>query len=242
MPSPSRITRSPRRRRTVALRVLPDGTLTVQAPLRTSLKWIEGFIASRAKWIERRVAEATRKRTAPSVTLETGALIPYEGRFLLLNISSFRTSAAPKARREDPESRLVENHVIVSLPDDLPPQDRQAEIRTELILWYKKQARRVFAERLAFWAERMNLKPSRLIISSPARRWGSCNAKNEIRLNWRLVMASPEILDYVIVHELAHIPHKNHSTAFWRCVARAVPDCKEKRKTLHNWNGAEWLS
>ncbi len=218
MPDTPRITRSARRRRTVALRVLPDGTLKVQAPLRTSLKWIERFIASRAKWIEQRVAEAVRKKTAQLVVLGEETKVPYLGDFLALG------------------------SLPLSVPRDLSPADRQAEIRTALTLWYKKQARQVFAERMAHWADTMKVKPSRLIVTSPARRWGSCNAKNEIRLNWHLIMAAPEILDYVIVHELAHIPHKNHGPAFWRCVALFVPDWKKRREALRKWTDEKELS
>lgn len=212
------ITRSSRRHRTVALRVSPDGKLVVQAPLRTSLKWIERFIASRSKWIEKRLAESARKRTASPVVLNAETKVPYLGKPLLL--------------KELPVSAL----------ENLSYAENQAEMRTELVLWYKKQARKVFSERLKHWATLMKVKPARLIVTSPARRWGSCNAKNEIRLNWRLIMAEQEILDYVIVHELAHIPHKNHGATFWRCVALSVPDYKQKRKELHLWNGSDWLT
>lgn len=110
-----------------------------------------------------------------------------------------------------------------------------AEIQTELHLWYKKQARRVFQERLPEWAARFGVTHGRLIVTNPSRRWGSCNAKNDIRLNWRLILLPPELLDYVVAHELAHVLHKDHSRAFWHTLATVMPDCRVRRARLREW-------
>lgn len=202
------ITRSAKRKRTVALQVQPDGSVQVHAPLRTSLKWIEAFVASRARWIERRRREVQAKRQAAQLVLTPETPVPYLGAYAPL------AHYCPEARgMTDP-----------------------AELRTELVLWYKKQARRELPARTAAWAEKTGLKPSKVLVSAPRQRWGSCNEKNEIRLSWRLILAPPELVDYVIVHELAHIPHKNHGRSFWNCVARFLPDWQARRKALR---GAE---
>jgi predicted metal-dependent hydrolase len=110
---------------------------------------------------------------------------------------------------------------------------RREEARLEILLWRKKQARRIFQERTDVWAARIGVKYRRLTPSNPRRQWGSCSAQNDIRINWRLVMAPPDLLDYVIVHELCHVTHKNHSKRFWNFVAVAMPDWKIRRKALH---------
>lgn len=225
--------RTAKRRRTVALRVLSDGTLSVQAPLRTSLKWIEAFVASRAGWIEKRRVERAKEAEKAPVLLTEGMELPFLDTPLTLKIEA----SVPMHPPFDPQ----EGSLTLFLPEGLTEEERRAEIRTELILWYKKKARALFAERLAFWSSVMKLAPSRLVVTAPERRWGSCNAKNEIRLNWRLIMGKAAWLDYVIVHELAHIPHKNHGARFWRRVEAALPAFRQSRQELQNWKGENWL-
>ena len=221
------ITRSRKRRRTVALRIEPDGSVRVQAPLRTSLSWINAFVASKLDWIARQqkiIRE--RKSLAALPLLDDGSMVPFRGQMLRLVIAT--TSHNPIQYREDQTLHL-------GLLPDLSPAARQAEVRTELTLWYKKQARVVFQERLTHWAERLEVRPSRLVVTNPQRRWGSCNSKNEIRLNWRLIMAAPEILDYVVAHELCHISHKNHGRGFWRSLEAVMPDMKTRRQALRSF-------
>jgi predicted metal-dependent hydrolase len=110
--------------------------------------------------------------------------------------------------------------------------DIREEIRLEIMLWYKKRARIVFRDCVAQWGEITGLRPRRVTVSNARRQWGSCSAGNDVRLNWRLVTAPPPLLDYVIVHELCHIAHKNHSQRFWDLVERYIPDCRARRREL----------
>ncbi|MFA6279582.1 MAG: SprT family zinc-dependent metalloprotease [Bdellovibrionales bacterium] len=219
------ILRSARRKRSVALHVQPDGTLCVQAPMRTSVAWINRFIESKAAWIARRRARVQEKASRPTPVVEDGAFVSYQGQLRRVRL------VEEGATVEGGEADVI----LFSLPAGLSDEGRRVEAQTELTLWYKRQARRVFAERLALWAERLSLRPARLIVTAPLRQWGSCSATNDIRLNWRLIMAAPELLDYVIVHELCHIPHKHHGKAFWRSVEAAMPDAKALRRTLRAW-------
>jgi len=115
---------------------------------------------------------------------------------------------------------------------------RREEARLEILLWHKKQARKIFRERTDSWAAHMGVKYRRLTPSNPRRLWGSCSAQDDIRLNWRLIMASPGLLDYVIVHELSHVVHKNHSKRFWNLVASIMPDWKGRRHELRKLDPA----
>ena len=213
------IVRSKKRRRSVALTVEPDGSVRVLAPMRTSLSWIQDFIAGKADWIARRRsqhAQETRRKEPP----RDGATVPFQGVPHTLCIN------------REAETQPC---IALTIPDGLSEAALPAEIQTELTLWYKKQARRVFAQRVAHWAAVMEVRPARLVVSAPERRWGSCSAKNDIRLNWRLIKAAPELLDYVIVHELSHIPHKNHGKRFWRMVEKYIPDAKTLRRELRGF-------
>lgn len=226
IPSPTLI-RSKKRKRTVALHVQPDGSLRILAPQKTSLSWINAFIAEKAAWIARRRAALAHKKERPLLVLEDGALIPFRGQTLRLALT-----AGPSPQTSYTEK---EEFLQITLPADLSPDQRQEEIRTELILWYKKQARTLLPERVAYWSAALGLHPSRLIWANPRHQWGSCNSKNEIRLNWRLVAAPPAIADYVIAHELCHIPHKNHGVRFWRLMEKIMPDVRQRRQALRRW-------
>lgn len=101
--------------------------------------------------------------------------------------------------------------------------------------WYakkKKEARKLFEQRIAHYEKLTGLKVKRLRLSSAKTRWGSCSLDASISLVWRLVLAPIEIVDYVIVHEIMHIRHPNHSREFWASVAELMPDYKERRKWL----------
>jgi len=265
IPSPT-IVRSKKRKRTVALHVEADGTLTVMAPMRTSLSWINAFIAQKTAWIARRQKAQAEKRQCPPLVLQDGCLIPFLGQELRVVV---QTEPPLKRHREtlqgrgdpqrdqspDNESSLLNMDCRapqtglamtaiegtppafpVTVPEGLSSQDLHAEIKTELTLWYKRQARHVFQQRAAAWAERMGVSPARLIVTAPKRRWGSCSAKDEIRLNWRLIMLPDELLDYVIVHELCHIPHKNHGKRFWKMVGDFIPQVSEKRQAIRKYD------
>ncbi|MDA1002925.1 MAG: M48 family metallopeptidase, partial [Chloroflexi bacterium] len=84
------------------------------------------------------------------------------------------------------------------------------------------------------WATRLGWEPRRVIVKAQRRRWGSCARDGTVRLNWRLVMAEPALIDYVIVHELAHLAEPNHGPAFWARVRSALPDCDRLRRRLRD--------
>ena len=97
----------------------------------------------------------------------------------------------------------------------------------------RHDAARLIKERVALYAEKLQLFPKKVVIKDQRRRWGSCSSRTgAVNLNWRLVMAPLEVLDYVVVHELSHLKHADHSPAFWAHVAQFVPDYKARRKWL----------
>jgi predicted metal-dependent hydrolase len=113
----------------------------------------------------------------------------------------------------------------------------QEDIRLEILLWLKKRAKAKFQKRVDFWAKRLGVRYQKMVVANAERRWGSCSAENVIRLSWRLIMAPLPILDYVVVHELCHVRHKNHGPQFWGQVEGAVPEYKARRKRLRAIGG-----
>ncbi len=105
----------------------------------------------------------------------------------------------------------------------------------DLKKWYLKQAKAILIERTDYFATEMNLYPRKVIVKNQKARWGSCSADNVIRFNWKVIQAPLELIDYLIVHELAHIQEKNHSRRFWDLVATHIKDPIASRKALQHF-------
>jgi hypothetical protein len=217
------VTRSRRRRRTIAFKMESDLSLRVLAPFSVRLGALTKILQDRAPWIVRELAN--RKTVAPQNDFADGASFSYLGHAYTLRVT--QGDHAPQCCFLSP--RFLRVHV----PDAaLSPENLRREVRLEILLWMKKRARVKLKKRLDLWAEKMGVDYKKLIVTDPARRWGSCSADNIIRLNWRLMMAPLPVIDYVVAHELAHVRHKDHSPRFWAFLAQAMPDAQARRKIL----------
>ena len=204
-----------RGRRGVGLKV-DEGGLTVSAPASMPLARIEALVRESESWVLRKVAEWSGRRVPP-MEWRDGAPLPYLGAELRLRV-------APAAR---PHVELGEGELIARVPQATPERLQHA-----VIGWYKRTALAHLAERTAALAALAGLAAPRVFVSSARARWGSCNARREIRLAWRLIKARPALIDYVICHELAHLRHMNHSAAFWSEVESHCPDYRRLRDEL----------
>ncbi len=203
------------RRKTIAIIIQTDGSLLVRAPLRASLKHIQTLVDERAAWIQRKQELARRRAAVVSPRLYTpGAHFPYLGVDYPLQIVD---AAAPLLR--------LEGSFYLA---------RAALERAEAVFtaWYWEQARQVITERLAHLAAQHGMTYSRLRIMQARTRWGSCGAGGSLNFNWRLVLAPLPVVDYVIIHELAHLQEHNHSPAFWDLVRRMMPEYKAQAAWL----------
>ncbi len=211
--------RSSTRRRTLSLELRADGSLTVATPRSLSLASIRAFVASRRAWIEAKRALLTA-RTPPRVLPENGARLPYLGSELVLNVA-----IAPSRRAA---CRCESGRLVIKVPHN-------TAIRPAIEAWYRRAAATHVAARLAFFAPLVGRAARKLVIRAQRTRWGSCSARGTISLNWRLMQAPPEILDYVVVHELCHLLVPNHSARFWNEVARILPDYHARRAALREF-------
>ena len=220
------VMRSRKRTRTIALRIEPEQTLRILAPLRTKRAVIEAMLTRRGVWIRERMADLQKRMEArPIVSFRDGDCFLFKGETLRLRLS--QDPHRPSACWSDD----VGLHVNIPEPD-LSPQALCAEVRFETKLWYKKQARKECEERIAFWNQQTKIQHRHLLMSQPEKRWGSCDGQDVIRINWQLIRAAPRLIDYVLLHELCHVVHKNHSPAFWRLVGAYMPDYLLRRKEL----------
>lgn len=218
------VRRSRRRRKTLQITLDADGVI-VAAPLRTPASEVHNFVEQRVPWILRH-AEQAMHDAAPR-PLGTGETVPYLGREACLSIDS--------GGGNQPIVQFNPWRFDVTLPAAIPDGARADAIRSALIEWYRVRAGEILRERVDTWWSRLGddrPSPPRVLVRDQRRRWGSCTASGTIRLNWRLVMAAPMLIDYVVVHELTHLRTMNHSPAFWAHVALAIPDYRERRAHL----------
>ncbi len=206
------------KRKTLSLCVKPNCTVEVRAPLRTSAKEIDRFVAVHEAWIEKNKQIATeRNKQREAFCIDYGTEVCFFGKRIPIKAADIK-----KAELRDE---------CVLLPRSL----NKTEIKEALIKLYKQTAKDYIAERLPVFAEQIGVKPSRLTVTSAKTNWGSCTA-DRVHFSWHIIMAEKEVIDYVIIHELVHILHHNHSKSFWSEVEKHCPDWKTLRKKLKTYS------
>lgn len=214
------VVRSRRRRKTITITIDETRGVVVAAPVRTSEKQVRELVRKRAAWIRGHLAVAPAPRRAPA----SGDSLPFLGRNIPMLV---RITPSPR-----PAVALADREIQVLLPDSVDEDARPGVIARALDRWYHERARDDLATRTAAWSQTTGTTPTAVLVRNQRRRWGSCGADGTLRFNWRLVMAPPEVVDYVVVHELVHIRVPNHSLAFWSEVERYLPDYRALRARL----------
>jgi predicted metal-dependent hydrolase len=219
-------------RRTIGLSVGPDG-LSVRAPRWTPVAEVEALLHDKATWVldklqraRERAGELAQART----TWANGAELDFLGQRVRLLLDPTHGFVQIGAVLEPPASDASER--VVTLRLGLSQNASEAQIRDAAQAWLMRQAKRVFAERLNHFAPQLGVRYTQLRLSNASTRWGSASADGTIRLNWRLIHLKMEMVDYVVVHELSHLRHMDHSPLFWDVVAGVLPDHKQRRQAL----------
>ncbi len=204
-------------RKTVAILVHPDGQVTVRAPRQASMEQIQAFFDSKAEWIEKKREIARQKRASKPTPrkFEAGE------RFLFLG-------------KEYPLVVCEEKGKPLTLESDrfvLRPSPRHAP-REIFYMWYEVEAHMIIEQRVEALAAKFGLSYSKIRITSARTRWGSCSTNGTLSFTWRLIMAPQQVIDYVVIHELAHLIEANHSKRFWDRVAAMDRDYTKHVKWL----------
>jgi predicted metal-dependent hydrolase len=209
--------------------VIKPGKIEVVAPPKVSERRIKAFVEAQQDWIRAAVKRiADRVQAVPTLApahYADGACIPFQGRQIPLQIK-------PTAAKTIRIQLYIDTTFIVYLPTGIARQQSSELIRLALIRWMKNQARQQASALIERHARQFGLFPRSLRIKTQKSRWGSCGPQNDINLNWLLMLAPPSALEYVVVHELCHIKHKNHSKDFWLLVAEHFPDYQQQRRWL----------
>ena len=210
--TPYTLTRS--RRRTIAIYVR-NGGVEVRAPLRTSIREIERFILEKQDWITANLAESKEQsERKENFMLNYGDMVLYCRRQYAITPSS--------------SGKIGVSSDNFYIPAALPHE----QIKAACVETYKILAKSDLTLKTYEYAAKMAVTPTSVKINNATTRWGSCSAKKSLNFSWRLIMADEEVIDYVVVHELAHLIEMNHSARFWAVVELTLPDYKERKTRL----------
>ena len=219
------------RRRTIGFIVGAEG-LVVRAPRWTPLYEVDAALKEKASWILRKLQE-TRERAQrhddTRIAWADGAELPYLGDTIRIQLDPEHGFTARGAQLDGPTLRV-----------GLPHSATQDQIRDAVQAWLMRHAQALFKQRLDHFAVQLGVKWSKLSLSNAGTRWGSAKSDGSIRLHWRLVHFRPEVIDYVVAHELSHLRVMDHSPRFWDTVRSVVPDYAELRGQLKDEAIPKW--
>ncbi|MCE5286799.1 MAG: M48 family metallopeptidase [Pelosinus sp.] len=210
-------------RKTIKIKIDSPTQIEITAPTGYPRKAIEEMLTHKSTWLIKQLDTlAIMAKNPVNKTLTEGAQLLFLGQPRKLTILNTALETAVALSDETIEVRIAAN---------APP------LATVLFEWYVKNAGTTLAEKTKYWATQIGVQPQRLTIRDQKTRWGSCSTRGNINYNWRIIMAPEEIIDYLVVHELCHLEHPNHSLCFWQLVERFIPDCKARRHWLRE-NGS----
>lgn len=206
-------------RKTFCLKIDDNGDIIVVAPKKANLTDISRLIQKKSRWIQktRKLINETKEFTKERKFVE-GEIFFYLGEKYSLKYYN------GEQIQLDGEKSLL-----------LAPYSNIRNVKDKILEWYIVKAQTIFRKYLDRWSENMNIKYSKFSLTNAKTRWGSCNRNFVIKLNWRLIMMPTKAIEYIVVHELAHIIHPNHSKSFYNFVARFCPYYKESIKLLKKY-------
>lgn len=214
--------RRSQRRRTLGLTVERDGELVIAAPASADEATLSAFVREKRLWIYRKLAEkAELHRSVPRKEFVDGEGFLYLGR-------SYRLKLVDE---QDAPLKLVNGRFRLRR-DDLP------DARNTFIRWYRARGQQWLTAKVRSYTDRMEVAPSQVRVQDLGYRWGSCGKGEALYFHWKTILLPQSIVEYVVVHELAHLHIPHHTPAFWRRVERVMPDY-ERRK---NWLAANGLT
>ena len=216
------VRRSTGRKKTVQITLTGNGVL-VAAPAKLPAKEIREIVRKRARWIVGRLSEAALQATP--MRFVSGETLPYLGRDVKMVVESGDVPASTV--------RFNQWCFQVAVPTGIPETDRADRIRHSIIQWYKDLAADRLQTGVELWRPKLGVgEQPRILVRDQRSRWGSCASDGTLRFNWRVMMLEPALIDYVMVHELAHLTVMNHSNEFWGLVSDVLPDVQNRRKLL----------
>ena len=212
------IVRSKKRRRTLVLCVERSGKVLVRAPVRATQDAIHAFVIEKRRWIEKKLSQVRQEQ----IQHKPRAFLPGEKFLYLGKLYPLRITNATNGQ---PPLHLLEGefHLTESIRE---------KAKNLFMEWYRKEAEMIIRQRIGLYRDTLQVHPTKERITSARCQWGGCSARNTLTFSWRIIMAPLHVIDYVVIHELAHIREKNHSPKFWKIVEATLPNYRDHRDWL----------
>ena len=216
------VRRSARRRKTVEI-ALDGGNVRVLSPSNLPAEDVRRIVRKRAPWILERLADSPvgpiQRRFA------SGDTLPYLGQDVKVVV---QTGDIPA-----PEVHFGRYQLRVSVPHSMGDTEQAEQVQSAIAGWFKYRAAEMLLKKVDVWRPRLDIdERPRILVRDQRSRWGSCSADGTIRFSWRVMMLELPLIEYVVVHELAHLKVMDHSAAFWEVVLGVMPDAKDRRRRL----------
>lgn len=210
-----------RRRKTICLRVVSPEVIEIIVPVKTPDFDIEKLLQNKIGWVKKQFeALRTLADTPVNSMVCDGASILFLGQPYILKIS--------QAAAENSVT-ISDNTILVNIS---PNSSRKSDCTVVLESWYKKTAADILIDKTNYWSLRLGVSPVKINIKNQKTRWGSCSSRGSINYNWRIVMAPPAVINYLVIHELSHLIVPNHGREFWKAVEKYCPNFKISRNWL----------
>lgn len=210
----------------ITIKVKHPNTVTSVSPKSVNNEFIHDLVISRSRWILNKLNEFKNKESEnPPILFVDGDKIPYLGNYYTLNVYKEKNTIKCSLIFE-------ENKFIAKVPFNISSNDQYIKLRELLINLYLTEGGKLIKERISIYSKKLNLYPESITLKEQKTSWGTCSSKGNIYINWKVLLAPLDILDYVLVHELCHLKHMNHSKEYWSLVGTIFPDYKEKRNYL----------
>lgn len=195
------------KRKTIEIHITSDGRVEVRCPMRVNRFIVDEFVKSKEKWIEKHLTAINNRCKTP---LEIGGKMLFLGK----------------------EYPICENESRSYFDGETMYIQKDADIYAALAEFYRIKAKELIPPIVHRAESRMGMYANKISITSATTRWGSCSDKNNLNFSWRLMLAEPETIEYVTIHELSHIKEKNHGKRFWQLVERYMLDFKVHKEKL----------
>lgn len=212
------------RRRSISI-VVHRGKVNVKAPIFVPKSVVQDFVDSKSHWVSKKLKQQEdwiEAEQQAKKRYEDGEIFLYLGEPLSLVVSTGSKSAVS----------MSEGQLHLTLSTRIKPQNRKNHCEKLIKQWYSDKLSEIIDESVALYSENMQVTPSEVVVRSYTRRWGSCSSRGVVSFNYLLAMAPRWVIEYVVVHELAHLVHMNHSPAFWALVERHYPNPKAAKDHL----------
>ena len=217
MIQPTSITRS--KRKTISISISKTGEVSVRAPMFVSDKKIEDFILSKQKWIEDKLNKINANTQTFQDVINYKKLLVFGDKFTPVYSSNTKIE--------------LDDYGKILIPAKFKTPDKVFKKTKD---WYKQLANDIIINRAINFTKSLRLTPSKIKINDSRGRWGACNSRGEIILNFRIAMLPPFLIDYVIIHELSHLIEMNHSPKFWNIMSIFMPNYKKAKEQIKNYS------